>query len=105
MISPEVPKPDDQLIPPCVAAFKYDFNRGNAITPGTKLDAAGALEPYVLCKGVSDPWCRGGQLEWPPDPIRQQDEFCIAMAAICTARIWRRRENNGVTTPVERIGE
>lgn len=106
MTSPDIdPVPESPLIPPCVAAFRYRLNRGDAITLGTMHDAAGAPEPYAACNGASDPWCVGGQLEWPPDPIHQQDEFCIAVSAICTARIWFRRENNGTTTPIERIGE
>ncbi len=93
------------LLPPCVAAYRYKMNQDGAVVLGGRKDDNDQLEPYAACAGVSDPFCEGGTLAWPPDAHTQQDEFAVAMAAICTARCWFWRTNNGKTVPVEKLGD
>lgn len=98
----QTPSPDDILIPPCVARYRFNMNIGGSLVfddmPGTD----GQKQTYTTCKGGLDPWCEGGYIAGGPDGTPLQTEFTLAMGRICTARCWYKR-NNGLTTSVERL--
>jgi hypothetical protein len=53
--------------------------------------------PVSQCIGTSDPFCTGGYVECAPDRTVGQVRLTAAVAEICTAQFWVRRDNGRTT--------